>query len=41
MDLLKKLEKYAEDASFQSKWQAIKLSNKRRLVDLIKKSCNV
>lgn len=36
MDLLRPLEKYATDAGFQSKWQAIKQVNKRNLVTLVK-----
>ncbi len=36
MDLLRELEDKADDISFQSKWMAIKQSNKKRLVDWIK-----
>lgn len=36
MDLLRKLEKHATNPEFQSKWQAIKLINKRRFVTWMK-----
>lgn len=41
MDLLNGIEKYVEDAEFQSKWVAIKQSNKHKLVEWIKRQCNV
>lgn len=41
MDLLRSIEKQATDADFQSKWQAIKQLNKKRLVEYINKNCNI
>lgn len=38
---LKKLEPYAHDQTFQQKWHAAKLDNKKRLADLVKDSCGV
>lgn len=38
---LKKLEPHAHDQSFQQKWHAAKLDNKKRLADLVKDSCGV
>ncbi|PVV06471.1 MAG: glycogen phosphorylase [gamma proteobacterium symbiont of Ctena orbiculata] len=38
---LEKLHAYAEDASFQGKWQQVKRDNKQRLADLVKVDCNV
>lgn len=38
---LKKLEPYAHDKAFQTKWHAAKLDNKKRLAELVKESCDV
>jgi starch phosphorylase len=39
--LLKHIEKYAEDPDFQSTWINVKQANKHRLVEWIKRVCNV
>jgi starch phosphorylase len=41
MSKLKGLEKYVEDIEFQSKWNAIKLQNKRRLAEWIHHNCKI
>ena len=41
MDKLRALEKYAEDDQFQSKWKAIKLGNKKKLADWVKRVVNI
>jgi len=38
---LKKLEKFADDAKFQKKWIKAKQECKQRLVDLVKKDCDI
>lgn len=38
---LAKMEKIADDASFQRKWQKMKLTNKQRLAKMVKLECNV
>lgn len=41
LDGLKKLARWAEDAAFRDEFRAAKLSNKRQLADLIRRSVNV
>lgn len=41
MSKLRQLESYASDPEFQSKWQAIKLNNKRKLAEWIHHNCKV
>lgn len=41
MSKLRHLESYASDPVFQSKWQAIKLNNKRKLAEWIHHNCKV
>lgn len=41
MSLLKKLEKLSTDPNFQSKWQAIKLTNKRKLAEWVYHNCKI
>lgn len=41
MSLLKGLEKFVDDPVFQSKWQAIKLNNKRKLAEWIHHNCKL
>jgi starch phosphorylase len=41
MDLLRDLERFAEDEGFQGQWTAIKQANKRKLVEWIKRQCGV
>jgi starch phosphorylase len=36
LDQLKGITKYADDASFQKKWMAVKIENKKRLAKYIK-----
>jgi starch phosphorylase len=41
MSKLKSLANYIDDASFRTKWRAIKQSNKARLADMLRRDCNV
>ena len=41
MSLLRKLEHFSNDADFQSKWRAIKLTNKRKLAEWVYHNCKV
>jgi len=41
LDRLRELEPWAEDPEFRERWQAVKMANKKRLADLIEKSCGV
>ena len=41
MSALTGLIAFADDASFQKKWRAIKQTNKQRLADLVKRDCDV
>ena len=41
MSLLQQLERYADDDEFQSKWNAIKLTNKRKLAEWIYHNCKL
>ena len=41
MPRLRELENKTEDADFCSKWRAIKLNNKKRLTEWVKKNCGV
>lgn len=39
MEKLRELEASVDDANLQSKWRAVKLENKKKLADWIKKNC--
>ena len=41
MDQLRSLEKFAENEEFQSKWKAIKLNNKKKMAEWIKRTLGV
>ena len=41
MDRLKELENKTNDEDFCSRWRAIKLNNKKKLTDWVKKNCGV
>lgn len=41
LDHLKQLKPYADDAKFRQQWREVKLENKQRLADLVKKDCGV
>ncbi|OUS73555.1 glycogen phosphorylase [Pseudoalteromonas sp. A601] len=38
---ISQLRRYFDDATFHQQWQAVKLENKQRLVDLVKQRCDV
>lgn len=38
---LREIERFVEDPDFQSKWQAIKLNNKRKLAEWVHHNCKV
>lgn len=40
MERLKELEQFTTEPNFQSKWKAVKLENKKKLAEWIKKNCN-
>lgn len=41
MSLLKEIEQYSEDEQFQAKWEAIKMSNKKKLVAWIEQKTGI
>ena len=41
MSLLKEIEQYSEDKQFQAKWEAIKMSNKKKLVAWIEQKTGI
>jgi len=41
LDLLAKLRESADDKEFQKKWLSVKQQNKQRLVDYLRKNCNI
>lgn len=41
MSKLRELEEYADDPDFQSKWEAIKMTNKRKLAEWVYQNCKV